>query len=189
MKNKQLKIILKILIIFCVLFIATSFGCLRVTVRKPAEEEPAAPPPVEEPVEEPPVEEPPAEEPPAETPAEEEEINEEELKEELLARLNDFFEAVNEDREYEFFSSETREIVGTEEEYRTGARTDYYFIIQEAHSDWRNVEAIDIEVDDGEAFLTISGDRTAEGMEYTDDEVVFKFVYEEGEWKIDFSGN
>ncbi len=173
MKNNYLQVFIRILIVISIVLLSTSVGCIRIIVTEPAEEEPEEAPPVEEPVEE--------------IPEEEDVVNEEDLKDELLSRLEGFFTAVNEDREYEYFSSETREIVGTEEEYRTGARTDYYFIIQEAHSDWSNVEAVDIEVEDGQAFLTIRGDRTVEGMEYTDDEIRFKFVYEEDDWKIDFS--
>jgi len=139
-------------------------------------------------VEEPAVEEPEVIEPEVVEEPEEAVVSEEELKDELFSRLKDFFEAVEENEEYAFFSSYTVDIVGTEQEYREGTKTDIYFIIQESHSNWENIEAKEIEVDGDWATLTITGDRMAEGVQYTDEEISFNFVYEENEWKIDFSG-
>ncbi len=110
---------------------------------------------------------------------------EEEIKSELLLTLNNFFEAVKEDKEYEFFDSYTKNMVGSEEEYRNGTKSDIFYIIKESHSSWRNVKAENVIFDGNRAILTVIGDRTAEGVEYTGEEVKFKFINEEGSWKFD----
>lgn len=95
------------------------------------------------------------------------ENNMEEIKSELFLILNSFFQAVkegNHDKEYEFFDSYTRGMVGSEEEYRNGTKSDIFYIIQESHSSWKNTE----------------------GIESIDEKIGFKFINEEGNWKIDF---
>jgi len=178
---KKIRFIVPIIILAIIL--GFTFACTTAEPQIVEEPEVDEEPVVEEPeVEEPEVEEPVVEEP------EEAVVSEEELKDELFSKLKDFFEAVEENEEYAFFSSYTVDLVGTEQEYKEGTKTDIYFIIQEAHANWENIEAQEIEVDGNWATLTITGDRMAEGVQYTDEEVRFNFVYEENEWKIDFSG-
>jgi hypothetical protein len=110
----------------------------------------------------------------------------EEVKSELFLILNNFFQAVKEGKEYDFFDSYTRSMVGSEEEYRNGTKSDTFYIVQESHSSWKNIEVESLILEGNRAILTITGDRTAEGVEYTDEEVKFKFINEEGAWKIDF---
>ena len=111
---------------------------------------------------------------------------EEEVKSELFLILNNFFEAVKEDKEYEFFDSYTRGMVGSEEEYRNGTKSDIFYIIQESHSSWKNLEAESLILEGDRAILAITGDRNAEGIESIDEKIGFKFINEEGSWKIDF---
>ncbi len=180
--------IFRIILTFLVLVFVFGFIFACTTVEPEIVEEPEiieTVPPEEEVPEQTPV---PEEEEIDENDLTEEEIGQEELKDKLFERLNEFFDAVREDKEYAFFSSYTKELVGTEEEYKSGAKSDIFFIIKEAHSSWENLEAKDIEVDGDWATLTITGDRMAEGIEYTDEEISFRFVNEENEWKIDFSG-
>ncbi len=176
---KRLWIILPVMIL--IVSFAAVFSAAGCRPAVPAEEAPAIEVPV---TEEPLVEEEPAvvEEP------EEKALSEEGLKDELFSKLNNFFDAVTEDKEYAFFSSQTIDIVGNEQEYKQGTKTDIYFIIQGAHSSWKNLEAKEIVVDNDWTTLTITGDRMAEGMEYTGEEISFNFVNEDNEWKIDFSG-
>ena len=187
--KKKLFIILPILLVM--ISLVTVFSIVGCRPTPPAEEAPVAEEPViEEPaiIEEPEIiEEPVIEEPVIEEP-QEEFVSEEELKDVLFSKLNDFFEAVKEDKEYAFFSSYTIDLVGTEEEYKNGTKTDIYFIIKGAHSNWQNLEAKEIVVEEDWATLTITGDRMAEGVEYTGEEISFNFVNEDNEWKIDFSG-
>ncbi len=105
----------------------------------------------------------------------------------LMDALIIFFDAVKQDNEYEYFSSETIDIVGSEEEYKNGDKSDFYFIIKESHSSWENIEFEDITIVDSTATVEIIGDRMAEGMKYENEKVVFDFVNENDEWKIDFS--
>ena len=109
--------------------------------------------------------------------------NEEKLEDTLFA----FFDAVLLSEEYKYFSSATKDIVGTEEEYKNGDKTDIYFIIQESHSSWENIEIQDISIDGKAATVTFTGDREAEGMKYEGEEISFNFVKEGEEWMIDFS--
>ncbi len=181
--KKKLFIILPVLLV--VISLVTVFSIAGCRPTPPAAEAPVAEEPViEEPaiIEEPEItEEPVIEEPVIEEP-------QEELKDVLFSKLNDFFEAVKEDKEHAFFSSYTIDLVGTEEEYKNGTKTDIYFIIKGAHSNWQNLEAKEIVVEEDWATLTITGDRMAEGIEYTGEEISFNFVNEDNEWKIDFSG-
>jgi hypothetical protein len=188
MKKKLFIILPVLLVVISLVTVSSIAGCRPAPpaeevpiVEEPIIEEPAV---IEEPiiVEEPVIEEPAVEEP------QEEPVSEEELKDALFEKLNNFFEAVKEDKEYAFFSSYTIDVVGTEEEYKKGTKTDIFFIIKEAHSNWQNLEAKEIVVDGDWATLTITGDRMAEGVEYTGEEISFKFVNEDNEWKIDFSG-
>ena len=39
-----------------------------------------------------------------------------------------------------FFSSGTVNMVGSEEEYKNGDKSDIYFIIKGSHSNWENIE-------------------------------------------------
>ncbi len=127
----------------------------------------------------------------AEEPVEEisegQEGDEKTTEEYFLNILISFLEAVKTDTEYMYFSSATAAIVGTEEEYKNGTKSDYYFIIKESHSHWENIEIETVDINGDAADIGIIGDRMAEGMLYEDDKVTFKFVKENGEWKIDFS--
>ena len=105
----------------------------------------------------------------------------------LMDALINFFNAVRQDNEYEYFSNATINIVGSKEEYKNGDKSDFYFIIKESHSNWENIEFKNIIIVDGIATVEIIGDRMAEGMKYEDEKVVFDFVKENDEWKIDFS--
>jgi len=119
--------------------------------------------------------------------AEGESHNEKSDKEYFLNLVVEFFNAVKEDTEYSFFSNATVELVGSEEEYKNGIKTDLYFIIKEGHSNWESIEIGNLGVDSDKAIVTIIGDRTAEGTKYENESVDFKFVKENEEWKIDFS--
>ena len=105
----------------------------------------------------------------------------------LMDALINFFNAVRQDNEYEYFSNATINIVGSKEEYKNGDKSDFYFIIKESHSNWENIEFKNIIIVDCIATVEIIGDRMAEGMKYEDEKVVFDFVKENDEWKIDFS--
>ncbi len=105
----------------------------------------------------------------------------------FLNLLNSFFEAVKTDTEYIYFSSATAAIVGTEEEYKNGTKSDYYFMIKESHSHWENIEIETVDINGDTANIGIIGDRLGEGTLYEGDKVTFRFVKENGEWKIDFS--
>lgn len=98
-----------------------------------------------------------------------------------------FLDAVASDEEYDYFSSGTISIVGTEEEYINGDKSDIYFIIKESHSSWENVQAAEVRIDGDKAEVDITGDRMAEGTMYEGDLVTFRLVNEQGTWKIDFS--
>jgi len=114
-------------------------------------------------------------------------LEEEYEKERLEDVLLDFFEAVKLGEEYKYLSSSTKDIVGTEQEYKNGDKSDIYFIIQESHSNRENVEIQDISIDNNTATVTFTGERIVEGIKSEDEEVAFDFVKEDGEWKIDFS--
>lgn len=105
----------------------------------------------------------------------------------LKGVLFDFLNAVKSDNEYGFFSSGTVDMAGSEEEYKNGDKSDIYFIIQESHSSWENIEFESIIIVDNFATVEIIGDRMAEGTKYEGDKVIFDFVKENDEWKIDFS--
>jgi len=99
-----------------------------------------------------------------------------------------FIDAVKSGDEYEYFSSATKEIVGTEEEYKNGTKSDIYFIISESHTNWKNLQVVSVKITSASsAEVKIRGDRKAEGIDYTGDEITFCFVLENDEWKIDFS--
>ena len=120
--------------------------------------------------------------------AEEKEPEEEEAAEDnFLNILNSFLEAVKTDNEYMYFCSATVAIVGTEEEYKNGTKSDYYFIIKESHSNWENIEIENVNINGDTAYIEITGDRMAEGLLYEDEKITFRFLRENGEWKIDFS--
>jgi len=114
-----------------------------------------------------------------------EEITEDEIENEIFATLNNFLQSVKENKEYGFFDSYTREMVGSEEEYLNGLKSDLYYIIKESHSAWKKLEFKDLLLVDDRAIITVTGDRSAEGTEYIDEEVKFKFIKEDGTWKID----
>jgi len=114
-----------------------------------------------------------------------EENIDDEIKKEIFVTLNNFLESVKENKEYVFFDSYTREMVGSEEEYMNGSKSDLYYIIKESHSDWKKLEIQNLLIVNGRAIITVTGDRNAEGIEYTDEEVKFKFMKENGTWKID----
>jgi len=86
-----------------------------------------------------------------------------------------------------FFSSGTVNMVGSEEEYKNGDKSDIYFIIKESHSNWENIEFGSIVIINNKATIEIIGDRMAEGTKYEGDKVIFDFIKENGQWKIDFS--
>ncbi len=98
-----------------------------------------------------------------------------------------FLDAIEAGQEYDYFSSDTISIVGTEEEYRKGDKTDIYFILVESHSNWEDVRVTDVTIEGDTAYVEITGDRTVEGTEYEGDQVTFTLVDEQGTWKIDFS--
>jgi len=112
---------------------------------------------------------------------------EEIAEDDFLDILLSFLDAVKTDNEYMYFSSATVAIVGTEEEYKNGTKSDYYFIIKESHSNWENIEIEIVDVNGNAAVIEIIGDRMAEGMLYEDEKISFRFLKENGEWKIDFS--
>ena len=108
-------------------------------------------------------------------------------KEILKGTLLDFFDTVIQDNEYMFFSSGTVNMVGSEEEYKNGDKSDIYFIIKGSHSNWENIEFGSIVIINNKATIEIIGDRMAEGTKYEGDKVIFDFIKENGQWKIDFS--
>ncbi len=73
-------------------------------------------------------------------------------KEYFLNLVAEFFNAVKEDTEYSFFSSATVELIGSEEEYKNGIKTDLYFIIKESHSNWESIEIDNLGVDSNKAM-------------------------------------
>jgi hypothetical protein len=111
-------------------------------------------------------------------------FNEEEL---LGNTVLGFLDAVAADEEYDYFSSGTILMVGTEQEYINGDKSDIYFIIKESHSTWENVVITSARIKEDEAEVDITGDRMAEGTVYEGDMVTFRLVKEQGTWKIDFS--
>lgn len=111
-------------------------------------------------------------------------VNEEEI---IGIIVIDFIQAVASDEEYGYFSSDTIDMVGTEDEYRNGGKSDIYFIIKESHSSWENIKITGVRIDGDLAEADIMGDRMAEGMKYEGDQVTFKLIKEENSWKIDFS--
>ncbi len=113
--------------------------------------------------------------------------DEEVVEDDFLNILISFLDAVKTDNEYMYFSSATVVIVGTEEEYKNGTKSDYYFIIKESHSNWENIEIETVDINGDAAVIKIIGDRMAEGMFYEDEKISFRFLKENGEWKIDFS--
>ncbi len=113
--------------------------------------------------------------------------DEEALEDNFLNILKSFMDAVKTDNEYMYFSSSTVAIVGTEEEYKNGTKSDYYFIIKESHSNWENIEIETVDINGDVAVIEIIGDRMAEGTFYEDEKIDFRFLKENGEWKIDFS--
>jgi len=98
-----------------------------------------------------------------------------------------FLDAIEAGLEYDYFSSGTVSIVGTEEEYRNGDKSDIYFILQESHSNWEDIRIKKVTVEEDRAYVEITGDRMVEGIEYEGDQVTFTLVDEQGTWKIDFS--
>jgi hypothetical protein len=124
---------------------------------------------------------------PAETPETTIESSAEAEEEKLEEALFGFFEAVEKNEEYSYFSNATKDMVGTEEEYKSGDKTDIYFIIQESHSSWENVAITNIKINGKRATVTFTGDREVEGMVSEGEELSFNFVKENGQWKIDFS--
>lgn len=109
-------------------------------------------------------------------------------QEELLGNtVLGFLGAVIADEEYDYFSTGTISMVGTEQEYINGDKSDIYFIIKESHSSWENVVIAAVRINGGEAEVDIIGDRMAEGTKYEGDMVTFRLVDEQGTWKIDFS--
>ncbi|MFO7928831.1 MAG: hypothetical protein R6U35_04110 [Candidatus Humimicrobiaceae bacterium] len=113
------------------------------------------------------------------------EVKTDELKKELNGILLDFIDASKKDEEYSFFSSKTKEMVGTEEEYKAGAKSDIFFILKESLSNINRVVPERVTYYGQRAILTVRMDRTVEGMEYQGEEVKYKFVWEEEKWKID----
>ena len=74
------------------------------------------------------------------------------------------------------------------EEYKNGTKSDIYFIISESHTNWKNLQVVSVKITSASsAEVKIRGDRKAEGIDYTGDEITFCFVLENDEWKIDFS--
>ena len=114
-------------------------------------------------------------------------LEEQDDKEKLEEIFFAFFDAVKAGEEYKYFSSATRNKVGTEEEYKNGDKSDIYFIIQESHSNWENIEIQDINIDNNKATVIFTGEREVEGIKSEGLEISFDFVKEDGEWKIDFS--
>ncbi len=107
------------------------------------------------------------------------------LEEEIFNIFLDYLESAKNDEEYDYFSSQTKGIVGSESEYLSGAKTDIYYIVKEAHQTLEDIKLKSIVLHEGRAFLTITADRVVEGMEYDDEEISWKFIMEE-DWKIDF---
>jgi hypothetical protein len=98
-----------------------------------------------------------------------------------------FLDAIEAGQEYDYFSSGTVSIVGTEEEYRSGDKSDIYFILSESHSNWEDISVTEVTVEGDTAYVEITGDRMVEGIKYEEDQVTFTLVDEQGTWKIDFS--
>lgn len=105
----------------------------------------------------------------------------------MIDTVLSFFDVVMQDNKYGFFSSGTVSMIGSEEEYKNGDKSDIYFIIQESYSSWENIEFKSIIIVDDSATVEFTGDRMAEGTKYEGYKVVFDFVKENDEWKIDFS--
>jgi len=114
------------------------------------------------------------------------EDSDEEIKQELFIILNNFLQAVKENKEYAFFDSYTVDVVGSEEEYKNGTSSDIFYIIKESHSSWKNISVESVVSDGNRALLKVKGDRTVEGMEYKGEQIRFKFINENEIWKIDF---
>jgi hypothetical protein len=98
-----------------------------------------------------------------------------------------FLDAIEAGQEYDYFSSGTVSIVGTEEEYRNGDKSDIYFILSESHSNWEDIRVTEVTIEGDTAYVEITGDRMVEGIKYEEDQVTFTLVDEQGTWKIDFS--
>jgi hypothetical protein len=114
-------------------------------------------------------------------------ITEESYEKERLENVFfSFFDSVKEQEEYKYFSSTLKSMVGSEEEYKNGDKTDIYFIIQESHSSWENIKILDINIDESTATVTFTGDRIVEGIKSEGEKISFNFIKEEDEWKIDF---
>lgn len=116
----------------------------------------------------------------------EEDIDKEAIKQEIYNQLLDFFDFSKKQQEYKFFSSYTRAMVGNEKEYLSGENSDIYFLIQENHINWENIEFEGLKIYKERATIEILGSRILEGTRYDNEKQEFKFINEEGNWKIDF---
>ena len=115
-----------------------------------------------------------------------ESIDKEKAKMEIPEQLLNFFEAIKEENEYNYFSSYTKLMVGSTEEYTSGKNSDIYFMIHENYSSWKNIELKKIFLYRERAIIEVSGSRTVEGIDSNDELLRFKFINEEDIWKIDF---
>ena len=114
-----------------------------------------------------------------------EEEPEAKLEEEVFNVFLDYLKAAKNDTEYNYFSTQTKENVGSESEYLSGAKTDIYYIVKEAHLTLEDIQLKSVVYHQNRALLMITADRVVEGMEYKDEEISWKFITED-DWKIDF---
>jgi hypothetical protein len=114
-----------------------------------------------------------------------EEEPETKLEEEIFDVFLEYLEAAKNDLEYGYFSTQTKEIVGSESEYLSGAKTDIYYIVKEAHLTFKDIQLKSVVHHQGRALLTVTADRMVEGINYEDEEISWKFIMED-DWKIDF---
>jgi len=115
-----------------------------------------------------------------------EEIDKDAVRKEIFEKLLVFFTDVKVQKEYDYFSSYTKLMVGSKEEYISREKSDIIFVIQENHSSWEDVTFEKMKLYKERASLMIRGNRIVEGVKYKEDLQEFRFIKEDDSWKIDF---
>jgi len=113
-------------------------------------------------------------------------VNERQIKNDVMVVLRDFLDSVKKDQEYNFFSSYTTDLVGSESEYKEKINSNLYIDIHKNNSFWKIINYKSILIYEDRLLITIYGDRTIDGKVYNNDEESFRFIKEGDIWKLDF---
>jgi hypothetical protein len=112
--------------------------------------------------------------------------SEENIEEDLILSFNNFLDAIAEGTEYYYFDSYTKEDIGTEEIYKANSNSYIHNIISNDFKYLKDVTIEQVILYEDRARGIIKAKKIVNEMESEEYQSEVYFIYEGGEWKINF---